>query len=200
MTSLKEVNFGINKYCGPAVLSALTGRSTDECANVISRISGKTVIKAVEIGHLIKAFNKLRFDCIKFHFYGYSLFGVLNSLAQQEGCYLVLIPHHVIAVEVKENKIYLIDNHTKSPIDASSSARLSQRVTDVYKITAKEQPVFVKSEIKLTNYCNSVTIKCNNIYKNEEDNTTINLGYINYSNIEQLEQIINELTKIGETK
>src|SRR3990167_10550098 len=102
MTSLKEVNFGVNKYCGPAVLSALTGRSTDECASVISRISGKTVIKAVEIQHLIKTFNKLRFDCIRVSFTGYTLFGTLNFLAKQEGCYIILIPHHIIAVEVKE--------------------------------------------------------------------------------------------------
>ncbi len=62
MTNLKDINFGLNEYCGPAVLSALTGESTDRCASVIMSITGKTVVKAVDFDDLVKAFKKLRFD------------------------------------------------------------------------------------------------------------------------------------------
>ena len=94
----------------------------------------------------------------------------------------------------------MIDNHTKTPIDASSSARLSQRVVDVYKIIAKKQPVFVKSEIKLVNYTDNFHIKRINIYENSDDNTEQNLGYFYFKNFEELEQIINKLAKFGEPK
>lgn len=39
MTSLNPVTQGFNKYCGPAVLSIVTGKSTDECADAISRVT-----------------------------------------------------------------------------------------------------------------------------------------------------------------
>lgn len=55
MTNLKDINFGINQYCGPAVLSALTGESTDRCAAVISAVSDRKEIKAVQRQHLIDA-------------------------------------------------------------------------------------------------------------------------------------------------
>ena len=62
MTNLKDVNFGLNQFCGPAVLSSLTGKSTDECASVISAISGRLEIRAVDMKYLIAALEKLRFN------------------------------------------------------------------------------------------------------------------------------------------
>ncbi len=41
-TNLKDINFGINQFCGPAVISVLTGKSTDECASVIMAITGRS--------------------------------------------------------------------------------------------------------------------------------------------------------------
>src|SRR6266446_3016821 len=142
ITTLKEIH-GMNSFCGPGVMSALTGKSTDECAAVISAISGRVEIRSVNIKHLIEAFKRLRFDMIEIEKSSYTLFGCLNGLSSRPGMYIVLIPKHVIAVEVAvENgiyKLFLIDNHSKSPLPAESSARLSQKVDSIYKITAKPE-------------------------------------------------------------
>ena len=53
MTNLKAVNVGMNKYCGPAVLSILTGKSTDECARVISSINGSYNVAGVQLNDLL---------------------------------------------------------------------------------------------------------------------------------------------------
>jgi len=132
-TNLKEIQ-GMNVYCGPAVLSALTGKSTDECAGVISAINGRREIKSVNVADLIAALKKLRFDCTPIGRTSYSLFGTLNSLSRNDGFYIITVPHHVIAIEVIDSKIFLIDNHSKQPLPAESSARLTQRVELIYKV------------------------------------------------------------------
>jgi len=139
-TNLKEVNFGLNQYCGPAVLSALTGESTDRCAAVISAVSGRQVIKAVEIAHLKEALKRLKFDVTETNFAGQMLYGVLYRMHTFDGLYLVFVPHHVIAIEVKGTEIYICDNHTKTPMDIKQSARLSQKVERVLKVSRKEEP------------------------------------------------------------
>jgi len=189
MTNLKEINFGFNQYCGPAVLSAFTGKSTDECAAVISSISGKREIKAVEVSHLIQALEKLRFDVKREGYTNYSLYMLFINIITKDGLYLILIPHHVIAAEVKDKKIYLIDNHSKQPIEASSSARLTQRVEMVYRVVPKEQPNFLKSEIKLIEFNRNIQIQILNLYKDVEDNTLIVLGQFKYTNLDELKQI-----------
>lgn len=142
MTNLKEVNFGMNKFCGPAVLSALTGKSTDECAAVISAINGQTTITAVYMHDLMRAFNKLGFDFTKEEkLIGRTLYGTLFRLASEEGMYIVCVPHHVVAVEVKDKRAYIIDNHTKQPLVASSSSRLMQKVTEVYRVKERPKPI-----------------------------------------------------------
>lgn len=42
---MNEVKFGMNKYCGPAVLFILTGKDTDECASVISAVNGLVTLR-----------------------------------------------------------------------------------------------------------------------------------------------------------
>ena len=109
MTNLHEVNFGLNQFCGPSVMSALTGKSTDECAAVISAVSGRQEIRAVAIAHLIEAFKRLRFDMTKIDRQGYTLFGNLSALSTHKGMYIIVVPKHVVAVEVTDDyKINLI--------------------------------------------------------------------------------------------
>jgi hypothetical protein len=195
MTNLKEINFGLNKFCGPAVMSALTGKSTDECASIISAISGRQEIRAVEIKHLIEAFRRLRFDMTQINKTSYTLFGNLSSLAAKRGMYIILVPKHVIAVEVtSDNHLYLIDNHSKQPLPAESSARLSQKCEAVYKITEKPQPKFERTVIVIERmYSNNIRIKASDIYENFEDNIVRHLGQFNYRDDNELEEIVSKL-------
>lgn len=200
MTSnLKDINFGINQFCGPAVLSALTGKSTDECAAVISSINGRQEIRAVEIKDLIKALEKLRFDVSGLPLVGCTLYRAFSLLVNKPSLYIILIPRHVIAVEVKDNHIFLIDNHSKSPIDAAHSARLMQKVEAVYRVISRGESKLISRSISIDNYNNIITIKALNIYEDVRDNYNTRLGNFSYTNISELEEIINELAKIGQT-
>lgn len=136
MTNLSEIH-GINKYCGPGVLSALTGKSTDECASVISQISGKQTIKAVDINHLITACEKLGLVVTKVNLTHGTLYGCLSALVNTNGHYIVGVPKHVVAIEVLDKQIYFIDNHSIQAIPASQSARLTQRVDGIWLVKPK---------------------------------------------------------------
>lgn len=140
MTNLKAVNVGMNKFCGPAVLSILTGKSTDECARVISKINGHYVIQGVQLNDLLKAADKLGYD---YHpaIAGNSLYGTIIRLAHEDGMYIVTIPNHFIVIEVVDRKAFFCDNHTKEPIPASSSARLGQSVVAAHKVYRREAPL-----------------------------------------------------------
>lgn len=194
MTSLNEIK-GINKYCGPAVLAAMTGLSTDECAAAIQSVTGqKSDIKAIQMYHLITTFNRLRFDMKEIKTFSSTLYGTLSELSvENDARYIIAVPHHVIAIEVVKGYVYFIDNHTKVPIDARGSARLTQRVEQVYKITAKEIPVFVRSEIRLINNHRGINFVRFSIFKNCEDNVRVDLGYISKASIEELLMIHSSL-------
>lgn len=154
MTNLKSVNVGHNKYGGPAVLSILTGRSTDECAYAIGRVNGEYNATGVQLSHLIKAAENLGFVCIPKIPYG-SLFRTLTAYVSQDGIYIVSIPKHFVCIEIKEKKIYFCDNHTKEPMPAASSARLMQQVEFLHKVERKPKPEVIEPR-----YITVVQIEC----------------------------------------
>lgn len=194
MTNLKEVNFGLNRFCGPAVLSALTGKSTDECAAVISAINGQTTITVVYMHDLMRAFNKLGFDFTKEEkLIGRTLYGTLFRLASEEGMYIVCVPHHVVAVEVKDKRAYIIDNHTKQPLVASSSSRLMQKVTEVYRVKERKRPVFVREELEYEVDINIVKFFKHKIYENPEHNVKLPYGNIIFASVKELGEIVDTL-------
>lgn len=200
MTNLKDIQFGLNKYCGPAFLSALTGKDTDECAKVLSEVSGKREIKAIEVEYLIKALNRLRFSVVKEKLFAHSLYGNLCQLAKKDGLYMIIVPHHVVGVEVKDSKIYLVDNATQVPIDAAASARLTQRVDFAYKVTPKPEKRFIRSELLVEDKSGYIDIKAREIYEPEEDTTEINLGYVRFRNDKEFAEILSRLREIGGRK
>lgn len=197
MTTLHEVNFGINQYCGPSVLSALTGRSTDECAAVISSITGQTVIKGVFTRDLVKALEKLRFDCTLVNG-GISLYGTLMRLLRSgDAKYVVIVPKHFVAVEINNGSCYLVDNHSKQPLNASGSARLMQKVEAVFKVVEREKPELIREEIKVVKWEAQKLIQLQrlSVYKNPEDNVLVKLGQFNYNSRSELSDIAAELMK-----
>jgi len=145
MTNLKSVTEGFNKFCGPAVLSILTGKSTDECAYAITKVNGQYNVAGVQLTDLLKAADNLGFTSKAVQSFG-SLYRTLVTLVRDDGMYIVTIPKHFVCIEIKESKIYFCDNHTKEPIPAASSARLGMTVVAIHKVTAKEklpEPVLI---------------------------------------------------------
>lgn len=58
---LKPVRKDGNRYCGPAVISAIAGIPTSEAARMIREARNKRMVKGTHIGDLIPVFNKLGF-------------------------------------------------------------------------------------------------------------------------------------------
>lgn len=199
MTSLKDINFGMNQYCGPSVLSALTGKSTDECASVISSISGKAQITFVEINHLLAALKRLRFTIETIKPVGNSLYANLVSL--KPGMYVIIVPRHVIAVEATESERYLIDNHTKRAINAASSARLMQTVQQIWKVVPLPPKRFLRTEIKVEwnqaySLGKNIRLTWNDIYENNADNETGSMGSIYLRKREDLDVLVQKLREL----
>lgn len=145
MTKLHAVSVGMNKFCGPAVLSILTGKSTDECARVISSINGQYRVEGVQLNDLLRAADKLGFDQKAYDASG-SLYMTLTRLVNDDGMYIVTVPNHFVAIEVSEKKIYFCDNHTKEPMPAASSARMLQKVLGVHKVIKRPPPKITFAE------------------------------------------------------
>lgn len=148
MTSNLSNIQGFNQYCGPAVLAALTGRSTDSCAAAISAVSGARVIKSVQTTHLIEAVKRLGFEALPINPPARSLFGVISAMINIDGMYIITVPNHVVAVEIKEKIAFFIDNHTKEPMNAGASARLTQQVDKVWRVKGKTKEEVKKEEEK----------------------------------------------------
>lgn len=200
MTNLNNIS-GMNEYCGPAVLAAITGLSTDECASAISRVTGKKEIKAVDMPSLVKTLKNLRCNVEQLEplFSGNTtLFRVLTDIHSSPGFYIIGLPKHVIAIEVSsEGKIYFIDNHTKESIPANSSARMMQRVDSIYKIVKKNPPKFIKNRIEIDNRSpNKIYIYSCNFYEDEKDNCKVQLGSFKYTDIREFNEIVYELNKL----
>lgn len=197
MTNLKEIDFGLNQYCGPSVLSALTGKTTDECAAVISKINGQQFITAVKMEHLMKAFEMLRFNVEKQKVFGSTLYASLVSLYRHEGFYVILIPRHVVAVEVTDKDIFLVDNHSKQPLNATQSARLLQKVHEVYKVTPKPEPKLIKFEYRHELIRNkSIRIWRYDFFDIEEHNTSKQICNIQYDTNNDLSSIIDIISRM----
>lgn len=192
MTTLNDVH-GLNEYCGPSVLSIFTGETTDRCAAVIGAVSGKKVIKAVDRAHLKEAFKRLRFDVEITGFSGSSLFGVLFRMRAANGLYAVFVPHHVIAVEVRDKEIFLCDNHSKQPLDIRQSARLSQKVEEVWKVFPHQIPKLLTSELKIVKGFNGIEIFREMIYENKVDNYQSYIGGIKTTSQKELEDVLYKL-------
>lgn len=201
MTNLKAVNQGENTWCGPAVLSVFTGRDTDYCANILSQISGRSKITYVETEHLIKAFERMRCDVKDIKFSGTTLYGVLSGLAQNRNTakYAVLVTKYVVAIEVNDGKVYICDNHTKEPMNAIGSARLSQRVVKVLEVTPRGEPLRLDTIIEVniqSKYYPLISINRKEVYGDERDNDTKNIGTIRFKDKEELAIIMQKLQEI----
>lgn len=142
---MNKVKQGNNQYCVPAVISILTGKDTDACASAISRVTGSSRVEGVHYIHTLEVLRRLGMqveavgqasDC--------ALFSCMHYLSRTDEIYLVGVPSHIVAIEVKDHQVYLCDNHTKEPINGAASARLGQRVDRVFKVSIPPPPTVVQ--------------------------------------------------------
>lgn len=134
MTKLSSVQ-GKNSYCGPAVISAITGCSTDIAEKAIQSVTKTTrPVKGVYTADLCEAFHRLGY---KTTYYTHladtgSLFYILSVLS--DGMYVLTVPGHFICIEVVGKQRYICDSFRRTPINAAVSARGMQRVGYVVKV------------------------------------------------------------------
>lgn len=194
--NLNAVNIGMNKYCGPAVLSILTGKSTDDCARVISSINGKYTIEGITLSDLLTAASRLGFDNEAVP-HGNSLYSTLIRLVNSDGLYIVTVANHFVAIEVSEKKIYFCDNHTKEPMPAASSARLQQQVKFVHKVFKRREPVLLTSKIVACkkHVYNGIEIEIyqNIVYDIEKFNKTVTIARLKFANEEDVDEFISSM-------
>lgn len=135
MTSLKPVSGG-NIFCGPAIISAITGVTTDEAAKLVQQIRGNNrPVVGVYSNELEAVFKKLNYRCEipLAREVGNTLFNTLCSLTK--GTWAIVVPGHFVCVEVDSGgKRWFIDNHTKKPMMASAAARGMQRVVWIRRV------------------------------------------------------------------
>lgn len=202
MTNLKSASIGLNKYCGPAVLAILTGKSTDECAATIAKISKQYIVSGVQLDNLLQAADRLGFSNTKIDVHGslYRQLVVLATSKDSDGLYIITVPNHFVVVEVKDKQIYFCDNHTKEPISASASARLMQNVVACNKVTKRadykepELPKLLDSKLEVISDDMSgmlyITIKRNSIYNYNELNSSVELAMLRITRDELAEILI----------
>lgn len=132
---MNKVNFGKNTFCGPSVISAIAGCTTDEAEALIQSVRGnrKKVVGAY-LSELTEVFRELNYSVSSLR--GLENQSIFSSMfrIRDDGYYVFLIPGHFIAIEVNGNNRFICDNHTKSPINLSNSARLNQKVLGVIRV------------------------------------------------------------------
>lgn len=196
----------MNKYCGPAVLSILTGRNTDECARIIRSINGQYEVAGVQLDDLLRAADKLGFDQRKIEVGG-SLYRSLLSLSNRNGLYVITVPHHFVVIEVNNKEIFFCDNHTKEPMRAAASARLMQPCLACYRVERRKD--YVEPEpLRLISSCivinitegyggtKSIEVMRNKKFNYPENNRTITLGIISGLTNDELKEVIFQLDLI----
>lgn len=150
MPNINQVSIGMNRYCGPAVLSILTGKNTDQAAAAIYAVAPYYRGEGVNIQDMLRALDKLGFNQEKIA-EGSTLYGSLTRIVGRDGMYIVGLHNddpkkadgHMVCIEVQERRIYFCDNHTKIIMPASQSARLLQKVKYIYRVSKRPDPILL---------------------------------------------------------
>lgn len=138
--TLNNIKFGDNNMCVPSVISAITGISTDEAAARIAALRGTSPesVRAVWPKEAEKVLNQLGYACHYVRPLGSLYMTCMYLSTRGNNIYYIGVPHHAVCIEVNDNKVYFLDNHTKQPMNAAASARLMQKVNHIWKIVRME--------------------------------------------------------------
>jgi hypothetical protein len=189
-----------NQYCGPAVLSIFTGARTDDCADEIQKVNGKHKITGVYASDLMAAGTNMGLEFTEnAAFQGRSIFWAGTVMSRMPAAqYLITIPKHFIAIEVRDGKLYICDNHTKTELELQNSARLSQKIDRVWKVTKVREyvrPYVVKTEYAAELVYKNIQVRC--IQTMSDDTAKINpLGSLVLPNEDALQEIAFAIMKL----
>lgn len=203
---MDRVEFGLNQYCGPAVLSIFTGLDTDTCAEAISKVNGKHAITGVVPSDLIAAGEILGIEIRENPaFKGRSLFWAASAMTHfRETKWIIVVPRHYIAIEVdKLGQIQICDNHTKEPMALENSARLSQKVEAVYsvkKVREYIKPYEVSRQLIIEKSYNNIIMITQERKFSDDKVKSDSLGTILTLDPEILLTIADRLTQFAEEK
>ena len=117
---IRKVNHGKkpsdkNSYCGPAVISSLTGCTTAQAAQILREVSGKTMIKGTTNRQMINALSKFNFDVLSMKFtkgikLGAWLRATENMRQDLSKAYLLAVDHHWILIQGNKYVCGIIKN------------------------------------------------------------------------------------------
>ena len=170
-----------NSYCGPAVVSILTGVNTDEAARVIRSCGYRLIVKASSTGEITRTLEKFGLQC---HLRPWGDF--LINYARKPGTFLVLYRHHWAIVG---NGKYVCSHHrepfpVEGPTPPSRVINWKAPVTYVREVTGelsgtrpaemqkkKAQPMN-PGKVKVTRLAKAWGIDCS-------QDTTYSMIYVN---------------------
>lgn len=149
---------GVNSYCGPAVISAITGLSTDAAAAEINKVRGKPYwfeVKGAYLPELKQALKNLNHKTEDIpYFAGSSVFQVLTSI-KKDGYYIALLgpsqPHFVL-LEKRASERWITDNRIKTPMKAEGSVMLRHNVLAITFVGEREKLINLFEEWGIGGY------------------------------------------------
>jgi hypothetical protein len=142
---------GKNKFCGPAVISILTGYSTDDAATVIRSVSGDRAVKGCYTGHLRLTLLKFGIGTFRINTFGESL-GEWLKLRERskDDLFLVVTDGHF---QIVRSDQYICGMTKKLVSVNSKKVNKRSRITDVFRVvmTGEKITPSVLVEKKLAN-------------------------------------------------
>ena len=136
-SNIKEITGG-NVFCGPAVLSAITGIPTNEIAELINEVRHVPYYREVKgafIEEILATLDKIGgYKATRIDFLSNSSLYFILATVRADGFYILTLPHHFVLAEKVGSERYICDNGLKTPMRAEGSARLNQKVLQCYHI------------------------------------------------------------------
>jgi len=135
---MNPVNQTTNRFCGPAVLSIITGIDTGEAERLIQDV--RHTSRSIKGAYLHELCTILQQRGYKTEYLNYLEKTVFRFLFEEkrDGTYLVTVSGHFVCFERENNDWKVCDNHTKTPLKASRSARLMQKIISVIRVELKK--------------------------------------------------------------
>lgn len=142
---------GSNKYCAPAVLSILTGDSSDQGSSVLRDISGRRAIKGCGNGTLHNGICRVGFEASSFTSFAtnrrnYNGCPTLNQwLADTDRTgktFVVLSSHHFYIVQGDRyfDRAFNFDADINTVLDTPRGVKRRGRVVSVTEVNPKPVP------------------------------------------------------------
>jgi hypothetical protein len=137
MNKLHDIHGG-SRWCGPAALTALTGRPTDEMAAEIRKVTGRKMITYVYASELQETLESLGYTTRLEYITGEkpTLARWLREREDRNAFTIVLVTRHFVTVK----GVKLVDNRVKKPVFIRKAPGRRKRVLGVITVTGRTAP------------------------------------------------------------